>query len=111
MLSSFLAAHTAGMAFGRKDRRIFRVKLPELLSVVRAAHLLCLQISLRRKAGRTVALSRRLGLVGHCPLPVAIGHDQDELQRLPVPARDHPAGDLALSPVHLKLPGRRRSAG
>ena len=29
----------------------------------------------------------------------------------PVPARDHPARDLALSPVHTELPGRRGTAG
>jgi hypothetical protein len=36
-------------------------------------------------------------------LPVAIGYDPDQLQRLPVPARDHPAGDLAVSPLTLSF--------
>ena len=47
---------------------------------------------------------------GHCHVPGEFpwppGSQQDEenqLHRLPVPARDHSAGDLALPPVHLEL--------
>jgi hypothetical protein len=30
------------------------------------------------------------------------GDEENQLSRLPLSARDHPAGDLALSPVHTK---------
>jgi hypothetical protein len=30
------------------------------------------------------------------------GDEENQLSRLPISARDHPAGDLALSPVHTK---------
>jgi hypothetical protein len=32
------------------------------------------------------------------------GNEENQLSRLPLSARDHPAGDLALSPVHTELP-------
>src|ERR1019366_10116779 len=53
-------------------------------------------------------------LFGACDLsvlPVAIDHGKDKLQRLPISARDHPAGDLAVSSVHPELPRRGRFVG
>ena len=32
------------------------------------------------------------------------GNEENQLSRLPLSVRDHPAGDLALSPVHTELP-------
>ena len=55
-------------------------------------------------------MSRRFGLA----VPLANRSqedDENQLQRLPVSARDHPAGDLALSQVHVELPRRRGVAG
>src|ERR1039458_1608143 len=42
--------------------------------------------------------------------PVAKGDEENQLRRLPVPARDHSAGDLALSQVHTEPARRRRFA-
>src|SRR5271170_6009813 len=40
-----------------------------------------------------------------------IHDDQNQLWRLSLSARDHPARDLALFPVHAELPRRRRFVG
>ncbi len=45
------------------------------------------------------------------PLAVSVNDDQDQLQRVSLPARDHLAGHLALRPFHLELPRCRGFAG
>lgn len=42
---------------------------------------------------------------------IASRHEEDQLQLIPVPARDHPAGRLALPQILIELPRRRRLAG
>src|SRR5450631_4232234 len=43
--------------------------------------------------------------------PGSQGDEENQLLRIPVPARDHSTGDLALSPVHAELSRRRGFAG
>lgn len=42
---------------------------------------------------------------------IAIENGKHQLQRLSLSTGDHPAGDLAVSPLHAELPRRRGSAG
>ena len=56
----------------------------------------------------------RVVTVGACqPYPRApiLRDDQNQLRRLTLPARDHSAGDLAISSVHARLSRHGRSAG
>src|SRR3984893_9833938 len=39
------------------------------------------------------------------------GDEENQLQRVPVPSGNHPAGDLALRPVYPELSRRRRFVG
>src|ERR1700677_1187394 len=39
------------------------------------------------------------------------GDAEPQLRQIPIPARDHSAGDLALYPFHLELARRRRFVG
>jgi site-specific DNA recombinase len=69
------------------------------------------------RRGRTLTNQRSRG---HCHGALGLrslwrlgsqGNEENQLQPVSLPARDHSAGDLALSPVHLELPRRRRFVG
>jgi len=69
----------------------------------------------RRKVGDREALIDQLGIVTETGSGernrVGCRHAPAQLSPPSVPARDHPARDLALSPLHPELPRCRRTAG
>jgi len=81
------------------------VKIPAAGMTTRLVHIQCRVDDLCRSCLRPLTYQGTLCGVfvtwfGACDLyvvPVAIGHDKDELQRLPISARHHPTSDLAVS--------------